>query len=359
MKKIYLGAIGLVSVVFLFVWCNDSGIEKADGVAEDFLNSFIEKATNVGGGGSGGGGNNTPICGNWSVTTPASCTDFGVETRTCTLGGSSYNETRNTQKQTTGCNTGGGGNVYTITFNANNGTASQTATTGTDGKLPSMPTTPTKSGYTFDGWCTSGGTQITTDYTFSANTTIYALWTAVSIVYGEPLIYGGQTYKTVKIGSQTWMAENLNYQTSSGSFQCMESGHDFCEWYGRLYTWAAAKTACPTGWKLPSSQEWQTLVDFAGGDSSAGKMLKAKSGWDYSGNGTDNFGFSALPGRYRNANGVLQNPGSVMGYWWTATEDGTFNNAYYRYMYFDHDRVEEWSNHSNSYGHSVRCIKSD
>jgi len=186
MKKIYLGVIGFVSVVILFVWCNDSGVQKGDGEAVEFLNSFI---TNNGGGGNGGsdngGGGNTPTCGSWSVTTPASCTASGLETKTCTRGDSSYTETKDIPKLTgEACNTGGGGNIYTITtitFNANNGTVSQTSgTTGADGKLTSLPT-PTMDGYNFNGWytATSGGTEVTTSTVFSGNDTIYAQWTSI------------------------------------------------------------------------------------------------------------------------------------------------------------------------------------
>ncbi|MDR2593017.1 MAG: hypothetical protein LBC59_09510 [Chitinispirillales bacterium] len=97
MKKIYLGVIGLVSVVFLFVWCNDSGIQKGDGEAIDFLNSFITNTPNNGGGDNGGGGNTMPShvhdWGNWVVTTPATCEATGIETRTCTLGDTSETKT--------------------------------------------------------------------------------------------------------------------------------------------------------------------------------------------------------------------------------------------------------------------------
>jgi uncharacterized protein (TIGR02145 family) len=100
----------------------------------------------------------------------------------------------------------------------------------------------------------------------------------------------GQTYKTVKIGTQTWMAENLNYQTKKGSW-CYENSTDSCKKYGRLYDWNTAKTACPTGWHLPSRQEWRILVTTAGGSESADMKLKAKSERNQNGNGTDDYGF--------------------------------------------------------------------
>jgi len=102
---------------------------------------------------------------------------------------------------------------------------------------------------------------------------------------------GSGKFKTVKIGGQTWMAENLNIETANS--WCYGNSADSCKKYGRLYTWAAAKTACPSGWRLPSLGEWGALVTAAGGSSTAGKKLKAASGWYNNGNGTNDYGFSA------------------------------------------------------------------
>jgi len=128
----------------------------------------------------------------------------------------------------------------------------------------------------------------------------------------------GKTYKAVEIGTQTWMAENLNYEVK-GSI-CYNDDPAYCEKYGRLYDWATAmklpvkcnsgyctkqvenphRGICPEGWHLPNREEWQTLVDFAGGKEYVRKKLKAKTGWNnyegQTGNGTDNYGFAALPG---------------------------------------------------------------
>ena len=103
----------------------------------------------------------------------------------------------------------------------------------------------------------------------------------------------GKKYKTVKIGDQVWMAENLNYKTKDS--YCSEGKPANCKKYGRLYSWNAAMKACPMGWHLPTETEFEILVKIGGGEETAGKILKSQSGWNGDGNGTDDFGFSALP----------------------------------------------------------------
>jgi uncharacterized protein (TIGR02145 family) len=181
--------------------------------------------------------------------------------------------------------------------------------------------------------------------------------------------------KTVKIGNQTWMAENLNYTPSSGNSWCYDDKESNCNIYGRLYDWSTAmgidasynstawggrndekyKGICPEGWHLPSQAEWDTLVTYVGGSAVAGKKLKSTYGWVNGGDGTDNHGVSALPGG-RYSNGNFYNAGNT-GYWWTATEIGS-NSAYSRGMSYSNDYVNEYGyGNGKSYGLSVRCVK--
>ncbi|MDR2592485.1 MAG: fibrobacter succinogenes major paralogous domain-containing protein [Chitinispirillales bacterium] len=162
----------------------------------------------------------------------------------------------------------------------------------------------------------------------------------------------GKAYKIVKIGNQTWMAENLNYQTKTGAW-CYGGDESNCKKYGRLYDWNTAKTACPKGWRLPSIDEWTELVTVAG-SSTAGKKLKSKSGWDENGNGTDDYGFSALPGGFRDTDGGFFNVGKY-GFWWTASESGG-SSAFTRRMAYGEAIVEEYNDDKGD-GYSARCVQ--
>ena len=188
----------------------------------------------------------------------------------------------------------------------------------------------------------------------------------------------GQTYKTVKIGDQVWMAENLNYET--GNSYCYNNNSANCTKYGRLYTWAAAmdsvgtlttngkgcgykKTCsptypvrgiCPEGWHLPSKTEFETLFTAVGGQDSAGTALKSTGGWFNDGNGTDAFGFSALPAGDRGSNGGCYYEG-LNAYFWSSTEyDSNYAYNVLLYVNFDYAYLDYGN---KDYGFSVRCLK--
>lgn len=167
----------------------------------------------------------------------------------------------------------------------------------------------------------------------------------------------GQTYKTVKIGNQVWMAENLKYKI--GGSYCYDDNPANCEKYGRLYTWDAAFEACPEGWHLPNIEELYTLI-AEGGFATAGKMLKSRTGWEEyegkSGNGIDAFGFNILPaGGRRFDNGNFINAGES-GSFWSDTEETGYDDAYI--ITFGNGADEcELSSCSINNALSVRCIR--
>ncbi|MCL2100387.1 MAG: hypothetical protein FWH22_01585 [Fibromonadales bacterium] len=188
----------------------------------------------------------------------------------------------------------------------------------------------------------------------------------------------GLTYKTVEIGTQIWMAENLNHDADGSRCYGDNTGSDSqnrCDTYGRLYNWAmamnnsASSTAtpsgvqgvCPQGWHLPSDNEWNVMTAAAGGTGTggrigAGTILKATSGWNTGSGyieGKDNHGFSALPGgtRFSGSFSGVGNSGS----WWSATQsDVSF--AWRRSMGYNDSDVDRFS-HDKSNLFSVRCVR--
>jgi len=162
----------------------------------------------------------------------------------------------------------------------------------------------------------------------------------------------GKTYKKTVIGTQTWMAENLNYNASGSKCYGYGNNANYCDEYGRLYNWSTAKEACPAGWHLPSDAEWTTLANYVGGSSTAGRKLKSKTGWGDNGNGTDDYGFSALPGGFGES-GDFRGAGAS-GQWWSATEKGT-GSAFARDMFYIGDKIDGGAT-SKKAMFSVRCL---
>ncbi|MCL2283253.1 MAG: fibrobacter succinogenes major paralogous domain-containing protein [Fibromonadales bacterium] len=205
---------------------------------------------------------------------------------------------------------------------------------------------------------------------------------------GDVLLYMGHTYKTVKIGEQIWMAENLNYAASDS--KCYADNLDECEKYGRLYSWAIAmgfpsscnsnsckdkiqsphRGICPEGWHIPSNADWDKLLYYVDGSSgtespyeslAAGKALKAKTGWQDCGVSgvssnfcNDSYDFSALPGGNGYHDGGFSNA-NLSGYWWSANENYG-NSAYSRGLGFNYE-LAYWSSDDKNFLFSVRCLK--
>jgi len=162
----------------------------------------------------------------------------------------------------------------------------------------------------------------------------------------------GKTYKTVKLENQTWMAENLNYEIEGS--KCYKNDPANCEKYGRLYDWKTAMKACPKGWHLPNGTEWKTLVNLAGGDNKAGNTLKSSSGWNYNGNGTDTFSFSALPGGSGSSDDNFNSVGGS-GFWWSASEYDA-GGAYSQLILYNFENMN-YSSIIKDYLLSVRCLQ--
>jgi len=167
-------------------------------------------------------------------------------------------------------------------------------------------------------------------------------------------VRNGKTYKWVQIGQQVWMAENLNYNASRSI--CYNNNPANCQKYGRLYDWHEAMEACPKNWHLPIILEWKALIRAVGGKETGGKVLKAKSGWNNNSNGTDAYGFSALPGG-RGYGGILDGTFNFVGYtgfWWSSSENNA-SSAYTLSMDYGTDVRGDDSDKGGLY--SVRCVQ--
>src|SRR5574344_1516093 len=183
----------------------------------------------------------------------------------------------------------------------------------------------------------------------------------------------GQVYKMVTIGTQTWMAQNLNYAVDSS--WCYENSADSCTKYGRLYQWAAAMAldsgynsnssgsvinsphqgVCPSGWHIPTSTEWKALFTAVGGTDSAAYRLKKTDGWYNNGGGDDAYGFSMLPSGYRSSvGGAFANAGTYAELW--SVTEATESQAYNYYTYNTVTKPLA-GNADKSNAYSVRCIR--
>ena len=175
----------------------------------------------------------------------------------------------------------------------------------------------------------------------------------------------GTVYKYVTIGAQTWMAENLNYEVE-GSV-CYDDDSANCEIYGRLYA-GSIDDPCPSGWHLPTEDEYQELIDFIAGDETisisifVGKKLTAASGWsDIDGksmNGTDDYGFAVLPGgSYATYNTPPSEGLGADAHIWTSTVD-EMSYQVYMHMWGEQNSFYPVHGHApSSHYKSVRCLK--
>jgi len=168
----------------------------------------------------------------------------------------------------------------------------------------------------------------------------------------------GAQYKTITIGSQTWMAENLNYDAGSGSW-AYDNNSSNSAIYGRLYSWPTARKAIPQGWHLPSDVEWQTLVEYLGGPTVAGGKMKEAdtTHWKSPNTGaTNRSGFSALPAGYY-YDGNYYSMGDSASFW-SATASGSEDYyIWHRYLFHSISAVYRYRYSYEKYGFSVRCVR--
>ncbi len=183
----------------------------------------------------------------------------------------------------------------------------------------------------------------------------------------------GQVYATVKIGDQEWFSQNLNYHApgSVRNYKTVDTwwydnDEENGKIYGSLYTWEAALTACPSGWHLPSKEEWNDLLIRLGVNQSEfinegwvgtdiGKRMKSTSLWMDGGNGTNSSNFNALPGGSYAPNNSLFIGLGIDSFFWSSSDWG--GDAAYEYDISSYDDRLYYGHFTKSIGRSVRCVK--
>ncbi len=194
----------------------------------------------------------------------------------------------------------------------------------------------------------------------------------------------GKVYAWVRIGSQTWMAENLAYLPSvnrpddgnkynpryyvygyDGEDVAEAKNSEYYQKYGALYNWKAALNSCPEGWHVPSDDEWKTLEKSLGMSDIAisnagwrgtneGRMLKSRDGWKDGGNGSNVTDFNAVPAGYRLTSNVFDYESVYANFW--AAREYSFTEGWTRYLYYNNTAIYRGT-FSKDFGLSVRCIK--
>jgi uncharacterized protein (TIGR02145 family) len=190
------------------------------------------------------------------------------------------------------------------------------------------------------------------------------------------LILGNQTYRTVKIDEQNWMAENLNFRGSGADTVgvCYRDSVGYCAKNGRLYTWAEVMNLpdscsvvscasqikpkhqgiCPTGWHVPTKAEWTSLTDFTGSEGISSLPLRTDTGWKDMRDGTDIYGFSVLPAGARYPTGEYECNGNY-AFFWSATEQSP-KEAWRRYFSYGYEYGCSYF-FEKTYGRSLRCVE--
>jgi uncharacterized protein (TIGR02145 family) len=206
--------------------------------------------------------------------------------------------------------------------------------------------------------------------------TIFLLFS--TIAQSQVTAQDGKAYKSVKIGNQTWMTENLNVSTyrngdtipqvqdpkawsslTTGAWCYYEGKAETGARYGKLYNWYAIsdpRGLAPEGWHIPTDSEWVTLTKFLGGKIESSAKIKSMRGWSQGGNGSNESGFNALPGGTRSINEAFSFVGDY-GYWWTSSSFDGYS-AWNRFLAYNNNYIGR-STGWKQFGNSVRCIKDE
>jgi uncharacterized protein (TIGR02145 family) len=165
-----------------------------------------------------------------------------------------------------------------------------------------------------------------------------------------------QTYRTVKIAGLEWLGDNLNYKTV-GSF-CYKDDDDQCMVYGRLYTWDAAKKACPAGFRLPTHADFESLWTAAGADFNAGYLIKANYGWSGDTNGNDTLKFSAMPAGNRFDDETYGNT-AKFAFFWSADDssEGVAPGSARVWYLTSKSMAFGYMSKPKNFSFSVRCVR--
>ena len=227
----------------------------------------------------------------------------------------------------------------------------------------------------------SGLTANTTYYVRAYSTnkigTSFGFEVSFKTYFAEVTDIEGNSYPTIKIGEQIWMAENLKTtkyidgttipnvtdntiwsELTTGAYCWYDNGLHLKDVYGALYNWYAVTTGrlCPTGWHVPTDAEWANLANFLGGESVAGGKMKSVTGWNSPNtDATNSSAFTALPGGGRvGGDSKFSNIGYT-GLWWSSTEYGS-SSTWYRYLLTNYAHLGR-GYFPNFYGFSVRCVR--
>lgn len=214
----------------------------------------------------------------------------------------------------------------------------------------------------------SSSVHISSSSSISGKSSAGGMSSSILVSYGSMTdSRDGQVYKTVEVGTQIWMAQNLNYVPASqlgyGAW-CYNLSSDSCLKYGRLYNWSAAMSGsassaavpsgvrglCPSGWHLPSDGEWTILANVLGGAQLAGKKLKSDI-WA----GDNSSGFSALPAGGRNYYGIYYDIGDYAHFWSATEKDSSY--AWYRFLESGSGVFSRDYGYNKNFGFSIRCLK--